>query len=879
MSKVKHENFSASLGTVSNLVIQLKEARNVMSDGKGGGVYCEFSCGAQKVFSSLESCKKTEKCNEEEEGLVLFNEYLNLFVEQRAREVQVIVHQVHGKEEKEKVIGNHVIRIDECKEFEVNEFCVELFKTKNSKLFFEIKYWNIFEAGVLQEQRDQIMALSPPLFLEMYRKDLLGFPLESNDLKPYVAAFCNKNRERTPKKRWHTLKTQKDYLSVIKKGFLPDGHRSEAWLVCCGAKARKEENSGMYWAILELHQSEDSPHIAQIEKDILRTFPEHRVFSDPKGQAPLKRVLSAYSWKNETIGYCQAMNFIGGFLLLFMDEESVFWMLSVIVETLVPDYYAPIMIGAQADQRVFRELVSKKMPALHHHIVEVLSVSFHQITMKWFLKLYIGQVPPVTLLKILDLFFIEGSTALLRVGLALLKMNEKEIMATTDFEECWNVIDSCAKNCYDAEQLMRVGFEFNFKDLKLESKRGNAYREIEDVRAIATLQSLRTCYKSENGKNLRSLVTMLKGMYDLYGDYKFAYDMILRLFKSLNSDVDEGHVSLLFKMFNMENTEAKVEFHDLICGLSVIFNGVPLEKLQICFMAFDHSGEKRLDLRTIQALTCIHYKWVLRAAADNTGDWNVDNIVQQHTEPLWRKVKPYIEQKGGALDFVEYRFKVVAELEIFEQWLRAKCKYVPKKHGLLSRSAAYEREKEEGEEDGRRENSWKNQTGGGGRKKSKDVYRKRKKKYNSRNVHRNRLKKGGGKERLESGKLVINNKNNNNKNNHCDGKIAYLDRNDPNNQNTHFNNTNHPPSFSNGNGNDSTPPLTNDNNHNSNSSHRNNNNHYHHDNNSQSNNNDKSDKNEKQEKGKEKSSQQDEDGYDSDGTFASSSDVLQTAGP
>ncbi len=41
------------------------------------------------------------------------------------------------------------------------------------------------------------------------------------------------------------------------------------------------------------------------------------------------------------------MNFVAAFLLLFMDEESAFWLLSCIVEELVPDYYAPVMIGAK----------------------------------------------------------------------------------------------------------------------------------------------------------------------------------------------------------------------------------------------------------------------------------------------------------------------------------------------------------------------------------------------------------------------------------------------------------------------------------------------------------------------------------------------------
>ncbi len=41
------------------------------------------------------------------------------------------------------------------------------------------------------------------------------------------------------------------------------------------------------------------------------------------------------------------MNFIAAFLLLLMDEESAFWLLSTIVEEIVPDYYSPVMTGAK----------------------------------------------------------------------------------------------------------------------------------------------------------------------------------------------------------------------------------------------------------------------------------------------------------------------------------------------------------------------------------------------------------------------------------------------------------------------------------------------------------------------------------------------------
>lgn len=58
-------------------------------------------------------------------------------------------------------------------------------------------------------------------------------------------------------------------------------------------------------------------------KDVCRTFPDHTYFQMEDGKNALRRVLLAYSQRNTNVGYCQAMNFIAGLLLLFMPEENV----------------------------------------------------------------------------------------------------------------------------------------------------------------------------------------------------------------------------------------------------------------------------------------------------------------------------------------------------------------------------------------------------------------------------------------------------------------------------------------------------------------------------------------------------------------------------
>jgi hypothetical protein len=42
------------------------------------------------------------------------------------------------------------------------------------------------------------------------------------------------------------------------------------------------------------------------------------------------------------------MNFISAILLLFLDEEAVFWLLATFVEDLLPDYFTRFMLGSKA---------------------------------------------------------------------------------------------------------------------------------------------------------------------------------------------------------------------------------------------------------------------------------------------------------------------------------------------------------------------------------------------------------------------------------------------------------------------------------------------------------------------------------------------------
>lgn len=72
--------------------------------------------------------------------------------------------------------------------------------------------------------------------------------------------------------------------------------------------------------LLDADPERENEIFTQIEKDVGRTFPEHKFLARDHyghiGQKLLGNTLKAYSLYNPTVGYCQSLNFVLGFMLL-----------------------------------------------------------------------------------------------------------------------------------------------------------------------------------------------------------------------------------------------------------------------------------------------------------------------------------------------------------------------------------------------------------------------------------------------------------------------------------------------------------------------------------------------------------------------------------
>ncbi|CAG8666734.1 21262_t:CDS:2, partial [Dentiscutata erythropus] len=224
-----------------------------------------------------------------------------------------------------------------------------------------------------------------------------------------------------------TLIKLPDFQKLVRAG-LPNKLRGEMWELCSGAMYLRFINDGLYDKLHKDYSGKSSLSTEEIEKDLNRSLPEYPAYQKPEGINKLRRVLTAYSWKDPELGYCQAMNIVVSALLIYMNEEQAFWILSVLCDRMLPGYYSTSMYGAILDQMIFDHYVQMKMPSLYSHFQNV-DVQLTVACFPWFLSLYINSMPLTYAFRVLDCFFMEGP-----------KVNKKELLGITDDGAFINVL-------------------------------------------------------------------------------------------------------------------------------------------------------------------------------------------------------------------------------------------------------------------------------------------------------------------------------------------------------------------------------------------------------------------------------------------------------
>ncbi|XP_053320653.1 TBC1 domain family member 2B [Spea bombifrons] len=310
----------------------------------------------------------------------------------------------------------------------------------------------------------------------------------------YFASTVNRDMVRSP-----------ELKNLIRNG-IPHEHRSRMWKWFVNLHIKKlkdEEAPGYFQTLLQNALEKQNPASKQIELDLMRTLPNNKHYTSPtsEGIQKLRNVLLAYSWRNPDIGYCQGLNRLAAIALLYLDQEDAFWCLVTIVEVFMPrDYYTKTLLGSQVDQRVFKDLMSEKLPRLSAHF-EQYKVDYTLITFNWFLVVFVDSVVSDIFFRIWDTFLYEGSKVIFRFALGLFKYKEEEILKLQDSMSIFKYLRYFSRTVLDARKLSNMAF-LDMNPFPLRQIRNRRAYHLEKVRLeLSELEAIREDFIRERETN------------------------------------------------------------------------------------------------------------------------------------------------------------------------------------------------------------------------------------------------------------------------------------------------------------------------------------------------------------------------------------------
>ncbi|KAL1023763.1 hypothetical protein UPYG_G00045800 [Umbra pygmaea] len=264
---------------------------------------------------------------------------------------------------------------------------------------------------------------SPEDFNPKLAKEFLKEQAWKNHFTEYGQGVCMYRTEKT--------------RDLVLQG-IPEKMRGDLWLLFSGAVNEMATHPGYYEDLVEKSMGKFNLATEEIERDLHRSLPEHPAFQNEMGIAALRRVLTAYAFRNPKIGYCQAMNIVTSVLLLYAKEEEAFWLLVALCERMLPDYYNTRVVGALVDQGVFEELAREYVPELYDCMQDLGVIS--TISLSWFLTLFLSVMPFESAVVVVDCFFYDGIKLIFQLALSVLHANIHQLLGAKDDGEAMTVL-------------------------------------------------------------------------------------------------------------------------------------------------------------------------------------------------------------------------------------------------------------------------------------------------------------------------------------------------------------------------------------------------------------------------------------------------------
>uniref|UniRef100_A0A8C5E976 TBC1 domain family member 9 n=1 Tax=Gouania willdenowi TaxID=441366 RepID=A0A8C5E976_GOUWI len=437
---------------------------------------------------------------------------------------------------------------------------------------------------------------------------------------------------------YRTEKTKELVLQGI-----PESMRGELWLLFSGAINEMATHPGYYEDLVEKSMGKYNLATEEIERDLHRSLPEHPAFQNEMGIAALRRVLTAYAFRNPNIGYCQAMNIVTSVLLLYSKEEEAFWLLVALCERMLPDYYNTRVVGALVDQGVFEELAREYVPQLYDCMQDLGVIS--TISLSWFLTIFLSVMPFESAVVVVDCFFYDGIKVIFQLALSVLDANIHQLLSCKDDGEAMTVLgryldsvsnkDSTlppiphlhslltdngephpevdifklARSSYEkfgsirADVIEQMRFKQRLRVIQTieDTTKRNVVRtivtetafsvdELEELYVLFKAEHLTSCYWGGSSNPTERHDPSLPYLEQYRIDVEQFKDLFSLLFPWANGAHSESLAVRFFRLLD-QNGDALINFREFINGFGVLCHGDLTEKLKMFYKVHVLPGE------------------------------------------------------------------------------------------------------------------------------------------------------------------------------------------------------------------------------------------------------------------------------------------------
>ncbi|NXN36819.1 EVI5 protein, partial [Rhinoptilus africanus] len=326
-------------------------------------------------------------------------------------------------------------------------------------------------------------------------------------------------------------KKEKQVKELVRKG-IPHHFRAIVWQLLCSAQSMPIKDQ--YSELLKM----TSPCEKLIRRDIARTYPEHDFFKekDSLGQEVLFNVMKAYSLVDREVGYCQGSAFIVGLLLMQMPEEEAF----CVFVKLMQDYrlrelFKPSMAELGLCMYQFECMIQEHLPELYVHFQ---SQSFHtsMYASSWFLTIFLTTFPLPIATRIFDIFMSEGLEIVFRVGLAVLQMNQAELLQL-DMEGMLQHFQKVIPHQFDSgpDKLIQASYQVKYNAKKMLEKEYTTIKtkEMEEQVEIKRLRTENRLLKQRIETLEKESASLADRLIQHKCSSRYSEDFVLQLEKEL----------------------------------------------------------------------------------------------------------------------------------------------------------------------------------------------------------------------------------------------------------------------------------------------------------------------------------------------------------